>query len=1043
MRIVKVVAVNSLSKQKETFLFGDATSGKGFLSCNLCPYLEFLFQGKSTCPMFVEVTFVEKEEEFAISRLLGVDGATRLLLKSKQNGRFSTVARDDDVETYLQAQFKLSLKDALRIVLVNATSVENFDGNLLQFSQFKLLLKVKKEVLQSVQNAKAQAQAAKDKVKTYAQTAVEEVTQQQISQTEAQIREVETVLAEEMQKLLQLKVDQADGALRNEIAQKLQDAQSKYNKLSEREQEIDAARSKVAEMDALAVIAPKIRALQSVAAQRSEQETKRYELTSELDWKEKELSDVVKQFDEKQLQFNALQDKRAKMEEINDELSYVSSLYEQNKKLNELLTELEAKQRALLEQRKSCLEKLANLEKSLAEVKVGLDAYQAPSQSVGELMETVRVDVKIDEVNAQLEKLQNEIAVKESAIAEKESGLVLQRKRFHSVAELDATVAPLKAKDTILQVLEAKYSKLEAINSSLVEKQRNLERALEDYNYKLSQINDSIGKLIAERNKALLRKQEEFKREVLLNSQKVFNEDSSSVFAVTANFQDAEIGTLEQEIESRNAERDLLVQRAAQAEGAIKEIKRHVEINSAEMETLRGEKENINKRYGEIVSQNSSEAVFNYLKALHNDSSTKYLLDVQQDAVRSEAELAEMKRSVESMRQKVSTLKTRLKYLQETQRQLEGASVGVDAIISDSDRMKENLADIGERLSLGYEQYVTLNKQLEAINTKLDNVSAAITETTKTVKVNEAQIRQSTAKAKRYAGTDNLEQAVTNFQYDLGDVESELQMLAESKQVLTKDVFEKRLELEKAQWLFEEKSAEYDELYDEIQPQLVAMGLDVERALAVNFDDVESLRKNVKKYDALKSRLSEKISNYYALLKNERSGEDVEKQQKVVEDLLQRQSELATLRQTLLQKYVAASTAKMKATAAAAEAKTLNSLKQTLAQLQIVSVLIDDKISALLSQATARVRYLLDENVKLAEKDGFVQVEQNGNNVDLNSLPLLQKAAVYTGLALVDSPQKKCIVFDENLGFNAAKLSALLQKTNDVFFVVEHKSENA
>ncbi|MGN1040225.1 MAG: hypothetical protein ACI4QL_02240, partial [Candidatus Fimimonas sp.] len=759
--------------------------------------------------------------------------------------------------------------------------------------------------------------------------------------------------------------------------------------------------------------------------------------------KEKELSDVVKQFDEKQLQFNALQDKRAKIEEINGELSYVSSLYEQNKKLNELLTELEAKQRALAEQRKTCLEKLANLEKSLSDVKVGLDAYQTPSQSVGELMETVRIDVKIDEVNAQLEKLQNEIAVKESVIAEKESGLVLQRKRFHSVAELDAAVTPLKAKDTILQVLEAKYSKLEAINNSLAEKQRNLERALEDYNYKLSQLNDSLGKLIAERNKALLRKQEEFKREVLLNSQKVFNEDSSSVFAVTANFQDAEIGTLDQEIESRNAERDSLVQRAAQIEGAIKEIKRHAEINSAEMETLRGEKENINKRYGEIVSQNSSEAVFNYLKALHNDSSTKYLLDVQQDAVRSEAELAEMKRSVESMRQKVSTLKSRLKYLQETQRQLEGASVNVDAIISDSDRMKENLADIGERLSLGYEQYVTLNKQLETINAKLDNVSAAITETTKTVNVNEAQIRQSTAKAKRYAGTDSLEQAVTNFQYDLGDVESELQMLAESKQVLTKDVFEKRLELEKAQWLFEEKSAEYDELYDEIQPQLVAMGLDVERALAVNFDDVESLRKHVQKYDALKSRLSERISNYYALLKNQRDVSDTENQQKVVEELLQRQKDLETLRQTLLQKYVAASTAKMKATAAAAEAKTLNSLKQTIAQLQIVSVLIDDKISAVLSQATARVRALLGANVKLAEKDGFVQLAQEGNEKNCNELPLLQKAAVFTALSLADSPKERWIVFDDTLGLDATKLSALLQKTNNVFFVAEHKAENA
>ncbi|MGN1066275.1 MAG: hypothetical protein ACI4QH_00540, partial [Candidatus Fimimonas sp.] len=127
MRIVKVVAVNSQSKQKETFLFSDATGGKGLLACNLCPYLEFLFEGKSTCPMFVELTFVEGEEEFVLSKLLGVDGATRLLLKKKQNGSFATVARNGDVENYLQTQLKLSLQDMLRLVLVNATAVENFD----------------------------------------------------------------------------------------------------------------------------------------------------------------------------------------------------------------------------------------------------------------------------------------------------------------------------------------------------------------------------------------------------------------------------------------------------------------------------------------------------------------------------------------------------------------------------------------------------------------------------------------------------------------------------------------------------------------------------------------------------------------------------------------------------------------------------------------------------------------------------------------------------------------------------------------------------
>ncbi len=109
--------------------------------------------------------------------------------------------------------------------------------------------------------------------------------------------------------------------------------------------------------------------------------------------------------------------------------------------------------------------------------------------------------------------------------------------------------------------------------------------------------------------------------------------------------------------------RELLIERAYQLEGSIKEIKRHMEINSAEMETLQREKSNINNRYNEIISQNSNETVFNYLKALNTDGGTKYLLNVQQDAVRCEAELAELKRSTEALRAKLSALKSRLKYL--------------------------------------------------------------------------------------------------------------------------------------------------------------------------------------------------------------------------------------------------------------------------------------------------------------------------------------------------------------------------------------------
>lgn len=80
-----------------------------------------------------------------------------------------------------------------------------------------------------------------------------------------------------------------------------------------------------------------------------------------------------------------------------------------------------------------------------------MDGFRVPGKSVGELLETVRVDVKIDEVSAQVDKLQSEIAVKEGQIAERETTQLTLVKRFRSVEELDIAVSPLKAKDGIIK----------------------------------------------------------------------------------------------------------------------------------------------------------------------------------------------------------------------------------------------------------------------------------------------------------------------------------------------------------------------------------------------------------------------------------------------------------------------------------------------------------------------------------------------------------------------------------------------------------------
>lgn len=1052
MRISKVIAIDSQTKEKQIFTFGTAGEGKEIVtSCggHLNSYLEFCFKEESENLRDVETIFTLDDEEFSLSRIHGEDGTTRRVLKKRVDGRWQVVARNQNAVPYVEEILKEQVPQLIKMDYVNNIAIDNFHGDLSVFDEIKMLSEVKDEILKSSDEVRGMKDKAMSRVKEYTQSGVTTPSTDELNSITDELEAISKDVTIATAQMGELKAKYAAGNVRNDIAAKLEEAQRKYKTLTDHQEEIEDARAKVALRDDIATLIPKVRTLQSITEQRAENEKKRYAITSELEWQENELATINSQLEEKQRQFVLTQDKRNRIESINTELTYVASLYAENKKLNETLLDLNEKQQRLTSERVMYVNKLETVEKSLAEVKDSLEAFHIPAKSVGELLETVRVDVKIDEVTAQMEKLQSEIAVKESQIAEKESALVIQVKRFRSVAELDVAVTPIKAKDTILQVLDAKYSKLETINVSLDEKERNLQRAMEDYRFRILQIENSRSKLEAERNKAFLRKQEEFKREVFLNSQKVYNDDASGVFAVTANFQDQEIETLDAEIAQRNAEHDQLVERAAQLDGAIKEIKRHKDINSAEMATLHSEKENINKRYNEIVAQNSSEAVFNYLKALNNDSGTKYLLDVQQDAVRGEAELTELKRYTESMRAKVSGLKSRLKYLRETQAQLDGSAMSVDNLISTNDRLKDDLSDIGQRLSAGYEQFTAVFRQVENVNSKLDDVNAAIVEAQKTIKTNEKQIAQSTEKAKQLAGSDDLEQAIANFKYELGDVESERQMLADSKQTVEKEIFKKRLELEKCQWLYETKCKEHDDLYSELQLEFNLRGLDVEKIAAMNFDDktIDALRKSVVEYDAIKAGLAEKIDNYYGLLKDEDttvvSAEQIDEKQKEIERLVRRQSQLEQRRKEQLENYVSASTAKMRVTAAAAEAKTFAALQQTLNHNDIIGLLIADKIKAIMSVATQHLNTFTGGNYVLTEEEGKVVVNVGGEKLAYDDLSEEIKTAVYVSLILAvpntDVTEGKWLVFEERIAIDKKALSAMLLKLDNISYVVDYE----
>lgn len=1046
MKICRVIATDPQG-DKQVFSFGTATDGKAVDTTRggkLNSYLEFCFKEQTENVKDVEVEFFADDDEYSLSRLHNEDGTTRTILKKRIDGHWQVVARTKAVQ-YIEQILNEQLADMLCVDYVNNIAVDNFHGNLFGFDQIKMLVEVQQIVEESSSQAKALQQSAMDKVRAYSSEPTA-VSAEQIDQINDQLDAVSQQIALATAELGELKAKQVASAFNQGIASDLDVAQQKYNQLIARQDEIQIMRDQLNLRDQSVAFLPKIRTLNTIAEQRKENEKRRYQITLDIESVQAELDNVVEQLAEKQNQFTLVQDRRARIEAINNELQYIASLYEKNKTLNELLLSLNEKQQRLVGEKTVCANKLHTIEQNIAEIKQNLDGFDLPAKSVGELLETVRVDVKIDEVTAQIEKLQGEIAVKESQIAERESALVTQVKRFRSVAEIDVAVTPIKAKDTILQVLDSKYGKLEAINQSLQEKLRNLERALEDYKYRIMQLEQAKSNLEMQREKAMLRKQEEFKREVFLNSQKVYSDDASSVFAVTVSFHDAEIEQMDQEIQGYSMDRDLLYERAYQLEGAIKEIKRHVEINSAEMETLSKEKANIINRYNEIVTQNNSEVAFNYIKALNSNNGTKYLLDVQQEAVRSETELAELKRYTEALKGKLTSLKSRLTYLRETQAQLDDSKASIDMLVSTNDKIKDELTDIGGRLSAAYEQYKSVTRQMETIESRLTDVRAEIVETSRTIKVNEHQIAEANDRAKRYAGGEDIEKAISNFRYELGDVESEKQMLTEAKQSLEKDLFKKRLELEKAQWLYDSKNTEYAELYQELQLDLQLKGLEMDKVVAIDDDGrYDDIRRVIAEFDTTKTSLLEKIDNLYSILKDKPTevvtAAQVEQKANDIALLQTRQSQLETLRNKQMEVYVAASSARIRATAAAAEARAISTLSRTIDQNSLIGLLIKDKINAILTTASNYLKAFTGKLCTISHTDGIVSVSVDGNKCAYDDLQGDLKVCTYVAIILAmpntDVTEGRWLIFEERINANKTTLANMMFAVDNVSYVVD------
>ena len=289
MKISKVTSTDPQSNERHVFTFGTATTGKGIDTTKggrLNSYIEFCFREEQTdCSKDIEVEFSIGEEEFSLAKLHNDDGTVRSVLKKMVDGHWQVVARTRAF-TYLEEAFNCKISDLLNTDYVNNIAVEGFHGDLKQFDAIRILCEVKDSIATSSAHAREAKANALNKVREYASIPLASTKPEELNAVNGEIDAVSQEITVATEELGELKAKRNVEDLRSGIARELEDTQQKYNKLLDREEEIEELRSRVKLRDDVGLLIPKVKNLRSLAEQRAEYEKKRYEITSELEWQE-------------------------------------------------------------------------------------------------------------------------------------------------------------------------------------------------------------------------------------------------------------------------------------------------------------------------------------------------------------------------------------------------------------------------------------------------------------------------------------------------------------------------------------------------------------------------------------------------------------------------------------------------------------------------------------------------------------------------------------------------------------------------------------
>lgn len=1036
---------------------GDLSSGCDEVFCSaadLKAVVALLFEGKTAgfrCDGSAECAFCHNGKDYLVSRTKSFDNlASMLREKSGQTTKRYTQA-DKKLDEILGeekqailngmvisaddfASFCLdpSVDRCKSIAALTAVATRSrAAGEQAQDAEAQLKLKIKATAAKPMSIGKAQMTALKEEEKRLK------------AQYEQKVEEAENIRSQ-MRTLI----------TRDALERDLATNQEHIDRLAQNAPFMDKKRKQLEDHRKIQTFLPRLKEILSFKKQLAEAKEKAEADKEELDWLKSERDSIVRRLEEINTELNRTVEQNARLALMRSDSESLDGLTRRNEELADRITDLQVDKEKLEQVRDEHKQAIANADRSIAETENRLQNIDVPVRSINELVENVRVNARIKEVEDGISRTDGEIALVSAQIGDREAEIKKLQETMTTLLKADNAVTPLKSKDTILQMLQARISKNEVIMQSLNDKQNNLREEMQNLHYKEIEIDQSCDCL------QTILAQRQFDRDRLLKKQALSEQDALPVptaqgmaaIAPTATYAyvDEHIESLRSDIVKRNNRKLELVARQSTLKGVMNEVERQKQITLGEITACRNERDAILGRFREMTRPGSDPVLNDYYRALEAGRSTGFVLDAQRALVQKQTEVALFKEKYQSLTKDKQDLTARLTSLSEAQAALDVKQMTVEMMVESNDKVKSALAEVTERLAMLYTQRRLEEEAVAAAETRIFNLATNLADAMNEKKANEKEILKINRKIAAFTQSETEEDRAA-AQEKTNELLSEKKMFEDSREEADDKVLAKSVEIEKDAVVLANVMTQYQTTRDDARDMMQALGDDdVEKLKLKNLsaEAYAAIRDTVDRYDATMEMLLSRRKQMQQLFDENADGEaQARLQQQLTEKLAQcdeaknKLEQCRALRERAAEAFMTSNNTKAELKTLLAQYENGKALRPVIDQSKLVEQIYLQEAEKLLARANEVFAKTSDGQIVI--RNGKFAVKR-GDAVTFDSLSLVDKLCVFLSLAVmqqsVDCPSLETVILCGRSDVDAKQAAKRLAGINGKNFIAEAMS---